>query len=747
MIAGSSFGLNLSENGQTRYTIGVASEASETEKTAARELQAHLKLVTGAEFPIQSSENIAGPTIWVGPSEKAKKLAPNVDWAALETEGIVMKTSGEDLLLAGGRPRGTLYAVYSFLEDVVGVRWWTATDKFIPQRPTLQIDSLNVVYVPQFQYREVLNWGLEEDLTFTTKMKVNGSWQKIPENYGGHFEFLGFCHTFYRLLPPDGYFAKHPEWYSLVNGKRTCQNAQLCLTNEEMRKELTRVALDWIRGNPNAGLISVSQNDCGGACECEKCKALVESEGSESGPLIHFVNAVAADIAKEYPDFKVETLAYDYTQNPPRHIKAAGNVVIRLCSTGTFQERPLTDPANATFHTQIDRWSSMTSHLFVWYYTTNYLNYIVPQPNLYNWEPDLHFFAQNKVYGVLAHGNPGNGCPMGDFVRLRGWVMAHLLWNPALDEQKLIREFLEGYYGPAASYLADYLDIIHASPETRPPMPMSHKNWGFLTLDEMNRATRIFDAAVKATPQDSEYYARLKRDRLPLDHMWLLNYKRYAHDAKAAASDFLAPDPVTSCNAQLELLNQAPGPYFENAGNSGYQTWMRNTARAAANSERPTASVPEECEKLLPTDWFDFQEDSFWMHYLQYGVAFVDDPQASNGKAISMPGDVPFKIINLPFFNIAYQFPQPVRCYVRVRCESQTKTGLAYTVGISDASQDVVRKEVFLDAVGDGGYHTIDLGPVKMTPDGYAWFIPCGDVNKVKAIYIDRIFFVREGAH
>ena len=84
-------------------------------------------------------------------------------------------------------------------------------------------------------------------------MKSNGSWQRIPENYGGHFEFLGLCHTFYRLLPPDQYFAKHPEWYSLVNGQRTCKGAQLCLTNDEMRKELTRVALEWIHQNPNAG--------------------------------------------------------------------------------------------------------------------------------------------------------------------------------------------------------------------------------------------------------------------------------------------------------------------------------------------------------------------------------------------------------------------------------------------------------------------------------------------------------------
>ena len=227
--------------------------------------------------------------------------------------------------------------------------------------------------------------------------------------------------------------------------------------------------------------------------------------------------------------------------------------------------------------------------------------------------------------------------------------------------------------------------------------------------------------------------------------MWLLNYQRYKHDAQVAHTDFLAPNPVVSCNKQIELLNQYPGPYFENAGDNGYQAWMRNLASAAVQTKRPVAGVPEECAKLSAKDWVDFQEDSFWMHYLQDGVEFVDDPLASNGKAIRMPGDVPFKIINLPFFNIAYLFPQPVHCYIRIRCESQVKTGLVWTAGITDGSgKDIVRKEVFLDQAGDGAYHTIDLGLLTVTSDGYVWALPCGDSSKVKAIYIESNIFLSE---
>ena len=56
----------------------------------------------------------------------------------------------------------------------------------------------------------------------------------------------------------------------------------------------------------------------------------------------------------------------------------------------------------------------------------------------------------------------------------------------------------------------------------------------------------------------------------------------------------------------------------------------------------------------------------------------------------------------------------------------------------------VVQKEVFLDKVGDGAYHSIDLGLVKVKPDADIWAAPSSDNSKVKAIYLDRIFFVRE---
>jgi hypothetical protein len=84
-----------------------------------------------------------------------------------------MRTIGDDLILAGGHPRGTLYAVYTFLEDEVGCRWWTASASTIPRNPTLEIADLEVQHVPAIKYRDTDNPDVS-DPDFSVRNKYNG---------------------------------------------------------------------------------------------------------------------------------------------------------------------------------------------------------------------------------------------------------------------------------------------------------------------------------------------------------------------------------------------------------------------------------------------------------------------------------------------------------------------------------------------------------------------------------------------
>ncbi len=369
--------LTLAEDGHTSYVIVVADDAAAPDLTAAAELREYLDQITSSSFPVRKESEVDKPAlrILVGQSATVKKLLPDVDWAGLGQEGIVIKTVGSDLVLAGGRPRGSLYAVYTFLEDVVGCRWWTPTESRIPRVRALTVSEQDTVYTPPFVYREAYYGNLQSDAKFAVRLKnnANGPWATIPPEYGGHYNMPG-CHSFYSLLPPSVYFAQHPEWYSEINGVRVSQNAQLCLTNEEMRKEMVKAALARVK---STGSISISQNDCYGACQCAKCKALEEKEGSPSGPMIDFVNAIAAEIEKKYPDVLVDTLAYQYTRKPPRNIRPRKNVMVRLCTIECNFARPLDDETNKEFRDDIRNWGRI-SNVFVWDYVTNFANYQMP---------------------------------------------------------------------------------------------------------------------------------------------------------------------------------------------------------------------------------------------------------------------------------------------------------------------------------------------------------------------------------
>jgi hypothetical protein len=287
-------------------------------------LAVYLKKVTGATFTIVKPENTAGrPVIAVGPGA-TRKIAPKMLLAklgdkGLGDDGIVIKTIGKNLVLTGaaGAKRGTLYAVYEFLERECGVRWWTPTAETVPNRPTLAVTLAPTRYVPPFVYREAFGTAIRpyffekaDDVPlFAVRMRQNGNGPKIPPAWGGHYNLIGWCHTFYPLMPPEKYFKDHPEWYSEIDGKRVHEKAQLCMSNEEMLAELSRNVLDRIRKNPEAGMISVSQNDWGGNCECARCRALDEAGGSPSASLLYGINRVAEAVEKEFPGFLVQRRA------------------------------------------------------------------------------------------------------------------------------------------------------------------------------------------------------------------------------------------------------------------------------------------------------------------------------------------------------------------------------------------------------------------------------------------------------
>jgi hypothetical protein len=455
----------LVENGRSDYVIVIARDAIPSERYAAEELQRYLERISGARLPIVTDDAEMGEReIILGDNEHLRRLNLGIDFSKLGEEGFVLKTHGSYLIIAGGKPRGTLYGVYTFLEEKLGVRWFTPEVEHVPRKSTLEVPDLDETQLPAFEYREVFWTEALRDPDFAARHKLNGHHHKLAEKHGGRaVVFYPFVHSMDLLIPRELY-REHPEYFPMISGKRVDGYVQRCLSNPEVVKLAIERVKQWVREHPEANVIDVSQNDTGYWCQCPSCKALDDAEGSPSASIIRFVNAIAEAIEGEHPHVKVETLAYQYSRKPPRTLKPRHNVIIRLCTIECCFGHPLaTCPSeeNRRFREDLEAWRKIAPTLYIWDYTTNFAHYLQPFPNLFVLQENIKYYAEHGVKGVFAEGNysPGGN---GEMAALKAYILAKLLWNPNIDVEQHVREFLRAYYGRAAEPIYSYLKLLHS---------------------------------------------------------------------------------------------------------------------------------------------------------------------------------------------------------------------------------------------------------------------------------------------
>lgn len=530
--------LLLARNGATDYAIIIAPDCSPSERHGAEELARFLGEMSGATFEVIDHLPSAGPhAILVGESEALSRLGLELDIPSLGREGYVIRTVGERLIIVGGRPRGTMYGCYALLEDYLGCRWWDSKFSTVPRRDPLVIPELDVRVVPKLEYREPF-WTDGFDADWAARNRCNSSHARLDATRGGKVTYQGFVHTFYPLLPPEQYFAEHPEYYSEIGGQRTTQWAQLCLTNPDVVRLVAERVKQWFRDNPSADIVSVSQNDWGGWCQCASCREVDDREGSPSGTMISFVNAVAELVEQEFPDKAIDTLAYQYTRHPPKTVRPRPNVIVRLCSIECCFSHPLdTCPVNASFKEDLLGWSKICDRLYVWDYVTNFPNYVAPFPNLWSLGPNVRLYADHSVVGIFEQGAypPGGGA---EFAELRAWVLAKLLWDPTRDGLSLIDEFLNGYYGPAAGPIREWITLTHrrVTDEDIHVNIWSPPTGAHLTDDLLSRGIALFDEAITLAGDDGALRARVEKARLPLIYAAIARW-RLPDDAQYAVTD------------------------------------------------------------------------------------------------------------------------------------------------------------------------------------------------------------------
>lgn len=517
------------ENGASDYQILSSPSATKTEQYAAEVLQDYLARISGCTLPIVHASGAGAKLIYVGFSDVPPGVLGDLRPATFGKEEYIIQQSGDALLIAGGQPRGTLYGVIGLLRDHFGCRWYTAEVAKIPKSTTLRVAGLPDRQASAFAYREP--WYREvHDIDFAVHNRVNPSMVSIPEDKGGHFVVYPFVHTFNQLVPPETYFGEHPEYFSLVDGERQHEGnrVQLCLTNPEVVRIATETVLRWIAEHPEADVFSIDQNDGYGFCECENCAALDTAEGSHSGTVLNFVNQIADVVAEKHPEVRLQTLAYVYSEVPPKTLRPRPNVTIRMCHYEYCEAHAIGQcDDHAVFVERLEGWSKITDSITIWDYYTDFRHYLIPYPNFESVINHPRFYAEHHCIGLFAQGNNVREHGGGEFSGLRAWVFAQLMWDPYQDGWALVHEFVENVYGPAAPFIAEYIQFAHDAVKPaamRFSIFASLAQMTYLTPEFLDRADGLFAQAEAAAAGDPALLKRVELAHLPIHYARLQFY-------------------------------------------------------------------------------------------------------------------------------------------------------------------------------------------------------------------------------
>ncbi len=494
----------LMEGGQARYSVAAKEPASEPETFAADELRRYLGMIGGG--PLEKA-GAGAPVIHVGVESAQVK-------AILEgraEDSFVVLTSGNDLYLTGNTPRATLYAVYYLLEKYLGCGWLQPGDDEVPHLSTVALpDFIHDVEEPRFSQRSVnlypytperaiprIDWAAKNRLNWV-HVCTNGSnhWEAfdsrktfIPElrkrglrlNYGGH--------TFSTWVPPAKYFDTHPEYFSLIDGKR--DPAQLNIANPEVARVAASEMDRFLQQNPEVEMIDMWLND---TTKFDDSAAVKKMEGQERTSIygtitgkdlktrtnanIRFVNAVAEQVAQRHPRVLVQTLAYFQLIDAPT-VKPGPNVMVGFAPISRMPSRytedrtgywyPLTEPGhqvNALHLRELEKWLAITppGHFFTYEYyshvttskgmvgvntSTDDLLHRLIDPS----KKGFHVYtsaiaADIQLYSEI--GMQGVGSEDWDWDELNMYLYPRLMWHPELSSNAVIADYCHRSYGKAA---------------------------------------------------------------------------------------------------------------------------------------------------------------------------------------------------------------------------------------------------------------------------------------------------------
>ncbi len=652
------------------------------ETTAVEELRHYLPLTVDGSLKVNGREV---KFIHVGNTAEAQNHG--ISTSTMPPDSWVLKSSGDKIFIAGGGYAGTLYGVYAFLENQIGIHWWTPHEEYLPGKQAVSLPELDISWTPRFAGRDIYRTAETpaDNGRFAARNRLNrnGDLGIAPEYGGSSFNFGKpyFTHTFHHYFP-DRYLKTNPEYFALYQGKRHAGIlGQLCLTNEQMQKEIIAKLKEYVladeesarnRNMPPPRVYDFTANDVSFSCQCEKCLALNKQEESEMGTLLHFTNRIAREIHSFRPDLFISTSAYVNTLKPPRHVHPESNVIIRLCQNSNHIGLPISAPENSQFAKLLSEWHKITPQLYVWMYSITYRGHGFPYAGELFLAEDARKLVENGVkYIFWEHEDPD----IGDMYALKVWMEAKVSENPYADTEELLNTFMSKYYGAAGEYVLNYRRTIYQSmQQKRNPIPVMGglQDFTHMTFPVVKKSHELFDAAEKTVAADPVLLQRVREARMGLDRYTVLAIQKLAKEFTENGGK-LDKFPF----AAEKIVPRIRETYQKNVSNLRPEYREKLIANMSKELEAAlviplTSSLPAQFIGIPENELFDFTAENMSRHFAELKV--VKDPGASSGFAVMMPTSK--EKPELPFLSGVYNWgSKEVFVHTHIKPEDVRKGG------------------------------------------------------------------------
>ena len=477
--------ITLVDNGVAKATIVIAKDAvgAPTEPTtqtywnaqptpnkiaaAALDVQTYLQKMTGAKLPIIGDDQPvpAGALILVGRSALTKEFDAQIPTGITPTrdeEGYVILTRGNRLLLAGNDLEvyhGTEYAADAFLYRL-GVRWYMPGDfgEMTPKLATVRVPDLKITGRPDFKMRNW--WGPQapDQVLLEYRWKIRNGMNPVL-----HFITLPADSSVRSVLPPAADVNK-PE-YAKVFGKDEKGNlnpAMPNLTSDESVQYAANKIKEHFRKNPQSTSYGIGADDGVprdfGPETMKRNLGLtdiggrvgVPAEMSTTEEWMEWIQRVAAEVYKEFPDHIITTNGYANRNVPPVGITPDPKVWIMFAGIWSDTMHAYDNPRSWQTLRQgqmIEQWAKQYKNVYMY----NYIYYMLagcgaPIALAHKTAHDMPLY---KKWGVVGFSDEGRTV-RGETGVFPTYLRARMMWDTKLDMQKEMDEFVANWYGPAA---------------------------------------------------------------------------------------------------------------------------------------------------------------------------------------------------------------------------------------------------------------------------------------------------------